>query len=169
MLLDKNINKMNFKLATTLLAIVFLAFACSSDNSTKHDLMKHGIPLTIYGPDSIDVKKEAFGSIIENYTIKGNNFSVELNVSNAETKDPTQLKKSYKSLIQGEAYFDKIVNEDENGFLYAKKIDSTLTTYNFRLVKVVGDKEYVFQPGMAESLTQTEAQQMFDWLKGPKS
>ena len=53
----------------------------------------------------------------------------------------------------------KMIKEDEDGFVYEIKMDTT--AYNFYYVKIVGEKQYIFQTGFTARSSQAEATEMY--------
>jgi hypothetical protein len=50
--------------------------------------------------------------------------------------------------MEEEEYFNAIEKEWEEGFIYSMAIDSNDLSYDFRHIRLKGDKMYVFQCGM---------------------
>lgn len=151
-------------ISATLLLIFFIA-SCSSENSnsglTTLDLLKYGIPLKIMAPDSAEV--QTMDLIVQkDVSIKGgDNYYVQIFVSDATTTNVEQLKENLKNEVKKSHYFSEIVRENENGFLFENKIDSTQSSFDFRYVKIQGDSEYQFQTGLIGTFTLDQVELMY--------
>ncbi|RLD18025.1 MAG: hypothetical protein DRI69_11070, partial [Bacteroidetes bacterium] len=58
-------------------------------------------------------------------------------------------------------YYQKIMSDDDQGFIYQTAIDSTYINYGFRYFRLQGDKEYVFQTSLGGKYTLEAVQQMY--------
>jgi hypothetical protein len=56
------------------------------------------------------------------------------------------------------------MDEDDHGFFYEKDIDGDLR-YDFRHIKILGDKEYTFQKGLIGNYTEEQVRNMYDAVK----
>ena len=153
-----------------MLAVSIGVVACGdggSSNLVETDLLEYGIPVKVMAPDSANIKSTKL-SIVTDVTIKGkpdDKYNVQIFSSGASTIDTKSIKDEQKEQIQDNPYFSQIISEDENGFVYETKLDSTTTNYGFRYVKVMGDKEIIFQNGMLGIYTLKETQRMYDSVK----
>ena len=66
--------------------------------------------------------------------------------------------------VKNNPYFSRIVQEEENGFIYELVIDSTLN-YSFRYIWPQGDKLYTFQTGVVETYALPEAKKLYQAVK----
>ncbi len=160
---------MRLLLLTTISAILFTS--CSTGSSTSglqplNLLKKGGIPITILAPDSNQI--QTMDLIVQkDISIKGpDNYYVQIFASDAQTTDISRLKNTMMTEVKTLPYFEKIVSEQDNGFIFENKIDSTQSSYDFRFVKVKGDTEYRFQAGLIGTFTKSEAERMFEAVQG---
>jgi len=149
------------------LTLVFL-FSCKSD-PTKGlealDLMGKGIPLKVMAPTGAEVLTEDFG-VMKDVTIrKGDDFFIQILASNAVTTDKAGIISEQKSDVQKAPFFSKFIQEDIDGFIYEKQIDSSNLNYDFRYVKIQGDREFMFQTGLVGQFTLEEVQRMYEAVK----
>jgi len=154
-----------------ILIILSFAFAISSCSSDPHaglkelDLMKHGVPLTIFAPEGSEVKTMDFG-VQKDITIKkGDNFYLEIFSSDATTTDIKEIKDTQLKALKENPYFSKIIQDDKNGFIYENQIDSAKFNYGFRHIKIQGDKEYIFQTGLIGFFTKDDVIKMYSAIK----
>ena len=139
-------------------------FACKSDHTKgleSLDLMSKGIPIKIMAPVGSEVLSEDFG-VMKDVTIKkGDDFYLQILASNAMTTDKTAIINGQKSDVQNAPYFSKFIQEDADGFIYEKQIDSSKINYDFRYVKLQGDREYMFQTGLIGSYSLEDVKRMY--------
>jgi len=165
--------------------ICLIAASCTSDkksNLVELNLMNKGIPMTIMAPDSSKVKTGDFG-LAKDVTIqKGDDYSVQVFAYDATTTDIAKAKAEQLAEVEAGSYFNKIISESPNGFIYEtkftskafvqtpKKVDSETAktdenatiNYGFRRIYIKGGKEYVFQTGLMGTFSLEDVQVMYD-------
>jgi len=141
-----------------------LITACQSDPMADYqplNLIQYGVPMTILAPDSSDVEKTKL-SFQDDITIrKDKDFSLQLFVSEAFNSNVESVLSVQKAEVRANPFFVQFIQEDPNGFVYEMKIDSTITTYGFRYVELMGDKEYIFSEALMGTFTLEAAQNMY--------
>ena len=151
-----------------LLAVPFIWIACNSDGKEDLqplDLLKYGVPVTIMAPDSADVKTMDLG-IMQDVTIrKGEDYYVQVFASSATSNSVADMKADQISALKESEFFSQIIEEEENGFIYETKVDSTTLNYGFRHLRIQGDKEFVFQTGLIGIFTLDEVKRMYNAVK----
>lgn len=155
---------------TYLLLLLMLAgfVACQKDTSglKETDLLAHGLPVTIMAPDSADIKVRKIGGFIKDITVKGpGNYDLQILASAMSSSDLAKVKAEELASVKGGRYFSKIISEAEDGFLYETALDSSRVHYNFRHILLQGDEEIVFSAGMSSTLTQEEAERLYQAVK----
>ncbi len=148
---------------TWICLVALLVFvACKKENNfVDYDLIKHGLSLKIKAPIDPEVKVVDMG-IAKDVTIKkGDNYSIQIISSSAITYDVKSLIAEKKSEVESGPYFSQIVFENENGFVFEKKISEENINYDFRAVRILGDIEYDFQTGLLGKFTKEDVLQMF--------
>lgn len=143
-----------------------LLMSCQSEptsNLKSLNLLQYGVPMSILAPDS--AKVETMDLVVQkDITVKSrenDDYYVQIYASDAETNDVAQIKSTQLREVKGNRYFSKIINEEEQGFIYETKLDSTNINYGFRYVYLQGDKQYVFQTGLIGTFTQEEVENMY--------
>lgn len=133
------------------LALTVLFFSCApdpSENWTEHNLIGEGVPLKVKGPEDLEVKVSTLGTM-QDITLKGSDdYSLQVFGMDVQTTDVEELVEEQKTMVREEAYFEDVVEEWEEGFIYSLQIDSSALDYDFRHVRLKGDKAYIFQCGM---------------------
>ena len=141
-----------------------LIFAsCQNEPEWKPlNLLEYGMPVTVLAPDSADVKKMNL-VLQEDISIrKGEDYYVQIFGATATTRDAGELKESLKDEVLNNPFFSEMIEEGDHGFIYRDQIDSVHSTYGFRFVRLIGDKEYVFQTGLIGAFTEDQVRKMYD-------
>ena len=151
------------------LALLFTVFACTRDRAQNWqplDLMKYNVPVTIMAPDSATVKAANLSGIMQDVTVTSaaDRYAVQILASQASTNDMARLKAEQLELVRDNRYFERIVREEEAGFIFENRIDST-ALYGFRYIVYQGDQEFVFQNGFSGTFTLPEVEAMYAAVK----
>ena len=155
---------------TLLLCLLCLtAFACENDGRNGFsdlDLTAYNIPVTINAPDSAKVVAGTLSGVMDDVTIKSpaDRYSVQVLASDAVTNDMARLKAGELELVRGNRYFERIVEEEPQGFIFENKIDTT-SAYGFRYIVYRGDREIVFQNSFDGVFTLPEVETMYKSVK----
>lgn len=149
------------------IAMIGLIAACQQDQSLDWKetnlLACCQLPISVLAPDSAAIKSTKLGELYKDVTIKGGaDYFVQIYASEAITNDVSKIKADQLKQVREFPFFNKIIEEDENGFLYENIIDTSNINYSFRYIAVKGDMEYIFQPGLTGLFTQEEAQKMYE-------
>ena len=143
------------------LLIAFIACKPSGSPHKPLDLLSEGLPLKINAPEDVEVSSSDLG-IMKDVTIKNESgYSIQIFESEANQLDVAKVIERLKSEIEGSKYFSKIISEDESGFMFEKKVDENYINYDFRHVKIRGDKQYVIQSGMSSQHTLDQIKSMY--------
>lgn len=155
--------------ASFVLALSF--WACSNNSGPDYkelSLLEYGFPIKIMAPDSaeVDVNDLAF---MKDITIihEPSNFSIQIMVSKASDRDEAGLLNYVKKQTELNPYFSEFVLEEDKGFIFKNLIDS-MPSFDFRYVKIKGDREYIYQTGLSTNFTEEEVRDMYESVKGPK-
>lgn len=153
--------KKNFYLLITISLITLSACQDqSSSNWKEKDLMEYGFAVTVLAPDSLVVKKNDL-VFMQDLTLKGENgYNMQIFMSEASTNDISTLVSKKKADVRSGRYFSKFVEEYEDGFIFEKDIDGVMN-YDFRRMKVFGDKEYEFRAALIGSFTEDDVRAMY--------
>ncbi len=142
-------------------------FACDKGQKSNYkplDLSPYGIPLIIMAPDSTEVIKKDY-SIMRDITLrKGNDYYVQI-FESAATNNAAAVKQSQLESVKQDKYFKELVQEDKNGFIFQKQLDSALIDYDFRYIKILNDKEIIFQTGMMGTFSLEDVQRMYEGIR----
>jgi hypothetical protein len=150
---------------------LILIVACKADVKDTYvikDFTSYDFPIKFLVPDSIEIKKSDLGFMLD-LTIKGpSNFNLQVFSNDATTSDITKLLEEKKQEVKLGPFFSKMIEEGDKGFIFEKKIDSTRTNYDFRVVKIQGSKEYVFQTALIGKFSLEEVTRMYESVQTDK-
>ena len=138
-------------------------WACkpSAPDHPPIDLLAQGIPLKVKAPEDVVIASSDLG-ILKDVTIKNDQgFSMQIFESEATSLDGADISQKLLSDIKASRFFSEIISENDNGFIFEKKIDEDYITYDFRRVFILGDKQYVIQAGMGDQHTLDQVQLMY--------
>ena len=158
---------MNFRNILSLVTITVFMFSCKTDpldGMKKTELMQYGFPIAMHLPEGADIKKTDLG-VMQDLTIKaGDNYYVQIFSSDLLTIDKTTVMNEKLVEAKSHPFFSKIISEEEDGFIFEKNVDGVLN-YDFRYVKIQGDKEYVFQTGLVGNYSEEDVKAMYASVK----
>jgi len=123
--------------------------------------MSNGLPIKIKAPEGATVESDNLG-FIQDVTVKGDgNFYLQIQAGSATTVDEAKVKDNLLTDLKNAKYFSKVIEDFPSGFIYEKDLGGGNLNYDFRHVKIQGDKEYVFQRGLIGQYTLEEIQAMY--------
>ena len=160
----------NMKNHCLILGIATLGvFACQNTSKTTLkplNLLQYSIPMTIMAPDSAKVVSGSL-SFSHDVTIKSeaDNYDIQIFAYDATTTNLASVKASHLAEVTSNTYFSKIIEEEEEGFIYEMTFDSTATNYGFRYLRIQGDREYIFQSGLVGIFNLKEVKTMYNAVK----
>ena len=150
-------------------AMLLLLIACGTESSdvelVELDLLSEGMPIVINAPVNPLIESKTLGVDRVMTVRKGSDFYLDIFEVNAVNRDKKAIKSKLLRDVQGHPYYQKIISDDDNGFIYQTAVDSSYVNYGFRYFHLQGDKEYVFQTGMSGQYTLDDVQLMYDAVK----
>lgn len=154
--------KINSQLVVVVVCLLLSATSCNRGPKLEPlDLLTHGLPLKISAPAGVEIKMDDLG-IMKDMTVKNNEgFSLQIFESETSELDAKKVNGRILEEVKANQYFSKLISETETGFIYEKKIDEDYINYDFRIVKVRGDKQYVIQTGLSNQYTLEQVKIMF--------
>lgn len=146
-----------------ILCIAVSFFSCKGSplsNYEEMDLLSYGMPISIKAPVGATATKQDYGVILD-VVVKGDRYEVQIYSSNTRTLDINNIKQQKLSEVKLDRYFSKIIEEEDNGFIFEKDIDGNIR-FDFRYIKVIGDKEFTFQKGLTGNFSESEIRSMYE-------
>lgn len=146
--------------------ILLFTIGCKNsplDEYQELDLLSYGMPITIKAPQEVEINKEDFG-VMQGITVKGDKYDIQIYSGNTTTLDMATLKAEKLNEAKINRYFSKIIEEEEDGFIFEKDIDGEIRL-DFRHIKIIGDKEFTFQKGLVGNFSESEIRNMYEAVK----
>ena len=153
-----------------MLAVTLLIIGSCDNSATKYeplDLMSHGMPIKIKAPLNTSIKSDDLG-IMKDLTIVdtlNGGYNIQIYSSRTDILDRTKLIDQMKKEIEESAYFSKMIEETEDGFIYEKKVTDDYINYDFRVVRLQSDVKYTLQAGFGEQYELSDIKDMFYAVK----
>ena len=145
-------------------ALAFVIMGCQSakkESLKSLDLLQYGMPISIMVPDTVDIKKQSMLFQDELHITGEDNYNMVISMNDAVSLDQGKIKSEKLKGIKDHRYFFRIVEESDAGFIYENRIDSNHTSFGFNVIKIQGDKEYLFENGRAGMFSLEEATRMY--------
>jgi len=125
------------------------------------DLQSYGLPITILAPDSAQVNKQDY-SFMKDITIKkGDRFFIQIFEFAAPKLDAAGEKLRQLASVKEDPFFKEMITEKDQGFIFSRMVDSTSVEYDFRYIRILGDKELIFQTGLVGSFSLEDVRVMY--------
>jgi len=137
--------------------------ACHEDPQALKplDLHAYGIPMVILAPDSAAVLEKDY-KFMRDITIRmPPEFDLQLFELTTTTADAAGEKFHQMASVKADPYFKEVVQEDDYGFIFSKRLDSLNVDYDFRRIQLFGEKEIIFQTGLAGSFNLEQVRRMY--------
>jgi len=153
----------------TLAFLLFGLFACQQDPMAawkETDLLAYGIPVSVMAPDSVQIESGPLGPYQEVTLLsESEGYSIQVLASPANTTDLARLKAQQLAFVKENPYYQKLIREEEAGFIYETAIDSATVSYGFRYIVVQGDQEFVFREGLTGFFEREQVERMYESVK----
>lgn len=133
-------------------------------------LLSQGMPVTVLAPDSAQIKTEDW--IVQKtvvLTSEPDNYYMRVSSRPAKHFELSAAKTAILEEVQQGSSFHEVVEEKPSGFIFGKKLDSTLISYDFRHLELKGDRLYVFQIEMVPQVfSLQQAKDMYHFASAGK-
>lgn len=146
-----------------ILLAIFLLSACGEPKASfpEMDLMKHGLPIKINAPADAEVEMNDL-LLMKDVTVKKDNFYMQIFSSDVMSTDLSKIKEEKLNEVKSKSSFTKIIQDDTNGFIFEKMRSDSTANYDFRKIKIQGDKQYIFQTGLIGKFSEQDVRDMYD-------
>jgi hypothetical protein len=146
--------------------ITLVSFGCKNKPAPNElNLMKYGIPYSIKAPKNVEISTLGSGNLADVLIKNKSGYDIQIFMSDAVTNDFKKLKQQKKEALRLNPYFIKIVEEYDDGFIFEKSTGPDTRSYDFALIKVVGDREINFQCGNTKEFSETEVKAMIQSIR----
>ena len=158
--------KINFYLI--LIASLGLLQNCSNAKAPHKkgstSVISYGIPSYVNIHKDVDINRRIVGNITE-VIVKGKDEKswFELIVQNLPSESEDLAWNKYLQIedVRNNVYFTRIMEENENGFIY-ELVPRDKPTYHFRYVIVQGSQLYVISTALGSELTMEQTKELFE-------
>lgn len=153
------------------LLIASLALAslpsCRKESMTmqKLDLQSHGLPVTIMAPDSAVIQEKDYNFMRDITIKKGDQFFIQIFEFTAPKQDAAGEKLRQLKAVHEDPFFQEVIKEEDQGFIFSKMADSITLDYDFRYIRIIGNKELIFQTGLVGSYSLEDVKLMYNAVK----
>lgn len=158
--------KIPYLLLGTLL--IFIMIMCRRDRVEplkELDLLTYGFPISVKAPDSSEIKQLDL-IVQKDLTIKkGNDYYIQIFMGEASSVSAPELKTAALNTTKQNQYFSRVVEEEDKGYIFELKMDSTATSYGFKYFHIQGDKELIFQTGLTGLFNEKQVRRMYNAIK----
>lgn len=147
------------------IVIVVILVSCKEDQASIYqelNLTQYGLPITIHAPENAEVKTMSFGLTKDVSIHKDDHYYIQIFSSDIRTNDLDKVKNELLSDVKSEPFFDQIIETLDDGFIYKTVMDSTLTTFGFKSVKLIGNNEIVFGQGLIGTFSLEDIKKMYN-------
>lgn len=155
-------------LSISTLLLILSACGTTEPELPTLDLLEHGMPLSIQAPADAKVTKAKIAFRQELKITAEDNFKVVIAMDDAVSRDPQKIKEQRLTAAKEHRFFFRVVEDEPHGFIFENRIDSSNSTYGFTAVKVLGDKEYVFENARTGIYTLEQIERMYDAVTDDK-
>jgi len=156
------------KFAPLLLPFLLLALlSCQRKDKGMQelDLQSHGLPVTIMAPDSAIIQEKDYNFMRDITIKKGDQFFIQIFEFEAPKQDAAGEKLRQLTAVKEDPFFREVIKEEDQGFIFSKMADSTTMDYDFRYVRILGEKELIFQTGLVGSFSLEDVRLMYNAVK----
>jgi len=146
-----------------LLTLAFGIIACNSDGLESINLQEHGANIDIKMPAGAEINSEPLG-LRKEITVKQDKFNVIILVADEVTQTAAEMKKEKLEGVKALDIFSKIIQEDDNGFIYEINQGAN-KNYDFRYVYVKNGTSHDFRRNFVGDYTLNEVKTMYKAVK----
>lgn len=147
----------------------WLACRQAPEGFSPRHLGEFGLDLTLLMPDSARVTVKDYGPMRDLTIQQDTSFSLQIFEFQTPTGDTAGEKLRQLNMARQDPFFRDVVREEDHGFIYAKQLDSTTIDYDFRYVRMLGQRELIFQTSLAGTFSLKAVERMFAAAKEAKS
>lgn len=147
------------------LSLVACETASPVDGWEPLNLLQYEIPATVLAPAGTRVKSNNLG-ILQDIKLTGEEgYDVQVYASEALGGDAAAVLADQRQEVEAMRYFADFVEETDDGFLFRMAVDTANVSYDFRHVRIAGDRELIFRTGLTRSASEDEARRMFEAVR----
>ena len=135
------------------------------DDWTPLNLLQYEVPATVLAPAGTNVRNDNLG-ILQDVKLTGEDgYDVQIYASEALETDAATVLTDQRQEVESMRYFADIVEDQPDGFLFRMAVDTANVSYDFRHVRIIGDRELIFRTGLTRNASEAEARRMFEAVR----
>lgn len=147
-----------------ILLLVIVSCDTAKSDLVLTDLLPYGEAIKVMAPEDAHVIVEDYGLLKDIIITDSLDYSLQIFISKTNTLNLNKALENQKDIVKSAPFFSKMLEEDEKGFIYEKKIDDDLR-YDFRYIRIQADKQYIFQPSMSGGHSEEHVRKMYEAVK----
>lgn len=136
----------------------------SGNNLVLTDLLPHGEAIKVMAPKDAKIIVENYGLLKDIIITDSMDYSLQIFISKTNTLNMEKALEDQKNIVNGARFFSKYIEENDQGFIYEKKVDDDIR-YDFRYIRIQADKQYIFQPSLSGGHSEEHVRKMYESLK----
>lgn len=144
--------------------LLMLASCKEGNDRQKTESEQAKLPFNVDAPWGATRETREYNGITAFNISKDDDYGVEVFVSPAKTQDITVIKNEQIKSVVESPYFRRILLNESNGFVFEMLVDSS-RHYDFRLIKLKDNKQYIFQTDLTKVFSEGEARLMYESVK----
>ena len=144
-----------------------ILISCSADtnNLVSTDLLLHGEAITIMAPKDATITVQNYGLMKDIIITDSLDYQIEIFIAKATSLNIEKAIADQKDIVEKSQYFSQIIEDNEHGFIYEKKIDENNVRYDFRYIIIQADKKYTFQPSLSGGHNKANVRKMYEAIQ----
>lgn len=162
----KFLNAISLKMRIILLlSVIFFLTSCGgNDDRQKKENLKQKLPFEVDAPWGASYETREYNEVTSYIIRKDDEYAVEVIASPASSNDIAAIKNEQLNTVTESPYFNRLILNEPNGFIFEMIVDSS-KHYDFRLVKLKDNTQYVFQTELTQVFSEWEARSMYESVK----
>ena len=143
--------------------LAFGIIACNSDGLETISLQEYGANIDIKAPAGVEISAEPIG-LRNEIRVKQDQFNIIILVAEEATQTAAEMKKEKLGGIEALDIFSKIIQEDDNGFIYEINQGAD-KNYDFRYMYIKNGTSHDFRRNFVGDYTLEEVKTMYNAVK----
>jgi len=159
-----NAFSLNVRIILLFSVIFFLTSCGGNDNGQKKENIKQKLPFKVDAPWGANYETREYNEVTSYIISKDDEYAVEVIATPAGSEDIATIKNEQLNTVTESPYFSRLILNEPNGFIFEMVVDSS-KHYDFRLVKLRDNTQYVFQTELTRVFSEWEARSMYESVK----
>lgn len=162
----KYMNSISLKMRTIMLTMVVLVLVSCGGNGDRQKQEKpiQKLPFKVDAPWGASYETREYNDVTAFTIRKDDDYAVEVIAEPAIANDLAVIKDDELKTVTESPYFSRLILNEANGFIFEMIVDSS-KHYDFRLVKLRDQTQYVFQTDLTQLFSEGETRLMYESVK----